>query len=69
MILHYLGLDHIGHVSGPRSPLIPQKLKEMDEVIRKIHQQFSTNDTAIIICGDHGIVTYFSKDNYDIVFT
>ncbi|XP_046445872.1 GPI ethanolamine phosphate transferase 2-like isoform X2 [Daphnia pulex] len=55
MILHYLGLDHIGHVSGPRSPLIPQKLKEMDEVIRKIHQQFSTNDTAIIICGDHGM--------------
>ena len=27
LILHYLGLDHIGHVSGPRSPLVrPEKM-------------------------------------------
>lgn len=37
MILHYLGLDHIGHVHGPFSPLIKTKLKEMDNVIAKIH--------------------------------
>ena len=36
MILHYLGLDHIGHVHGPFSPLIKTKLKEMDNVIAKI---------------------------------
>lgn len=36
MILHYLGLDHIGHVHGPFSPLIKTKLKEMDSVIAKI---------------------------------
>lgn len=54
MILHYLGLDHIGHVSGPRSPLVPVKLREMDDVIKKIHQRFITKETAIIICGDHG---------------
>ena len=55
MILHYLGLDHIGHVSGPRSPLIPAKLKEMDDVIHKIYDQFKGSDTGIIICGDHGM--------------
>ncbi|CAL8301634.1 unnamed protein product [Arctogadus glacialis] len=37
LILHYLGLDHIGHVSGPRSPLVRPKLLEMDDVLKKIH--------------------------------
>jgi len=55
MILHYLGLDHIGHISGPRSPLVPEKLKEMDNVIKKIHNQFQHSENAIVICGDHGI--------------
>lgn len=39
MILHYLGLDHIGHVEGPYSPKIPTKLREMDAVIKQIHSQ------------------------------
>ncbi len=38
MILHYLGLDHIGHLAGPRSPLVKPKLLEMDGVIHKIYQ-------------------------------
>lgn len=58
MILHYLGLDHIGHVSGPRSLLVPAKLREMDDVIKKIHQQFIEKNTAIIVCGDHGILVH-----------
>lgn len=37
MILHYLGLDHIGHTAGPRSPLIPSKLCEMDNIIKQIY--------------------------------
>lgn len=37
LILHYLGLDHIGHTSGPGSPLIGRKLSEMDGVLAKIH--------------------------------
>ena len=54
MILHYLGLDHIGHISGPRSSLVPLKLSEMDQVIQKIHKQLP-DQSAIIICGDHGM--------------
>lgn len=37
LILHYLGLDHIGHISGPSSPLIGRKLSEMDGILVKIH--------------------------------
>ncbi|KAM4049351.1 GPI ethanolamine phosphate transferase 2 isoform 3-T5 [Anomaloglossus baeobatrachus] len=37
LILHYLGLDHIGHLTGPHSHLIGPKLYEMDLVLKKIH--------------------------------
>lgn len=37
MILHYLGLDHIGHVMGPRNHLVHLKLHEMDEVVRVVY--------------------------------
>ena len=37
MILHYLGMDNIGHVEGPTSWTIHMKLREMDAVIEKIH--------------------------------
>jgi hypothetical protein len=33
LILHYLGLDHIGHLLGPRSPRMREKLAEMDGVL------------------------------------
>nr|XP_033197814.1 GPI ethanolamine phosphate transferase 2 [Bombus vancouverensis nearcticus] len=60
MILHYLGLDHIGHVHGPFSPLIKTKLKEMDSVIAEIQikvQEWNQNNdsTLFIVCGDHGM--------------
>lgn len=37
LILHYVGLDHIGHLEGPMSPLIGPKLREMDSVVKNIH--------------------------------
>lgn len=37
MVLHYLGLDHIGHIEGPKSSLAPPKLREMDDVISRLH--------------------------------
>ena len=57
MILHYLGLDHIGHISGPKSHLVPLKLKEMDDVIRKIHEAMKNKNAAIVVCGDHGNIS------------
>ncbi|EIE83461.1 hypothetical protein RO3G_08166 [Rhizopus delemar RA 99-880] len=66
-ILHYLGLDHVGHLGGPESPLMLPKQKEMDEAIESIYEIISTQDaeslandpkakgTLIVICGDHGM--------------
>lgn len=39
MILHYLGLDHIGHLYGPQSPLVKPKLQEMDKIIEEISKK------------------------------
>ncbi|XP_044263599.1 GPI ethanolamine phosphate transferase 2 [Tribolium madens] len=51
MILHYLGLDHIGHVYGPKSPLILTKLKEMDSILREIYR----TNAILMVTGDHGM--------------
>nr|XP_018896552.1 PREDICTED: GPI ethanolamine phosphate transferase 2 [Bemisia tabaci] len=61
LILHYLGLDHIGHVHGAFSDLIPEKLKEMDYVFQLIHDHLTEKrrktkkSFLMILCGDHGM--------------
>ncbi|XP_026568506.1 GPI ethanolamine phosphate transferase 2 isoform X1 [Pseudonaja textilis] len=62
LILHYLGLDHIGHLSGPNSPLIGPKLSEMDNIISKIHKSLLSKElekgtlpNLLVVCGDHGM--------------
>ncbi|XP_014644284.1 PREDICTED: GPI ethanolamine phosphate transferase 2 isoform X3 [Ceratotherium simum simum] len=61
LILHYLGLDHIGHVSGPSSPLIGRKLSEMDSILMKIHTSLLSEEretllpNLLVLCGDHGM--------------
>ncbi|XP_048043956.1 GPI ethanolamine phosphate transferase 2 isoform X2 [Megalobrama amblycephala] len=61
LILHYLGLDHIGHISGPHSSLIGPKLMEMDDVIKKIHTSLISKESEgtlpnlLVLCGDHGM--------------
>ncbi|XP_064605892.1 GPI ethanolamine phosphate transferase 2-like [Liolophura sinensis] len=61
MILHYLGLDHIGHLAGPKSPLVKPKLREMDQVVENIHRSLmqqmteGQGDSLLLLCGDHGM--------------
>lgn len=61
LILHYLGLDHIGHISGPSSPLIGPKLSEMDSILMKIHTSLLSEErgallpSLLALCGDHGM--------------
>nr|XP_034835508.1 GPI ethanolamine phosphate transferase 2 [Maniola hyperantus] len=57
LVLHYLGLDHIGHLEGARSPKIKPKLLEMDDVVKKIYTAMKTWDRTgvLFICGDHGM--------------
>ncbi|XP_052196246.1 GPI ethanolamine phosphate transferase 2 isoform X2 [Diospyros lotus] len=61
LILHYLGLDHVGHIGGRSCLLMGPKLKEMDEVIKLIHlssSQSQDNDqgrTLLMVVSDHGM--------------
>ncbi|KAH7348158.1 alkaline-phosphatase-like protein [Pyrenochaeta sp. MPI-SDFR-AT-0127] len=59
MILHYLGLDHIGHKAGPKSPNMIPKQKEMDDMVRTIYSAIENEDhltnTLFVLCGDHGM--------------
>ncbi|KAH3900566.1 related to GPI ethanolamine phosphate transferase 2 [Saccharomycodes ludwigii] len=54
IILHYLGLDHIGHKGGANSVHMLPKQGEMDEIIQKIYDK-TDEDTLIVIMGDHGM--------------
>lgn len=61
LVFHYLGLDHIGHLEGPQSPLMPAKLTEMDDVIRRTYEtvraqvEAGAPPTLLVVCSDHGM--------------
>ncbi|MCJ1385910.1 major facilitator super transporter protein, partial [Xylographa soralifera] len=59
MIMHYLGLDHIGHKSGPQSLHMIPKHHEMDSIVEQIFQALQTKShlksTLLVLCGDHGM--------------
>uniref|UniRef100_A0A1I8J442 GPI ethanolamine phosphate transferase 2 n=1 Tax=Macrostomum lignano TaxID=282301 RepID=A0A1I8J442_9PLAT len=57
LILHYLGLDHIGHIEGPNSRLVPDKLAEMDAVVESIVTALSSQpvDWLLVVTSDHGM--------------
>lgn len=59
MVMHYLGLDHIGHKAGPRSPYMLPKQQEMDDIVRKIYTAIETQphleSTLFVLAGDHGM--------------
>ncbi|KAK3073536.1 major facilitator super transporter protein, partial [Teratosphaeriaceae sp. CCFEE 6253] len=59
MILHYLGLDHIGHKTGPQGPSMLPKQREMDGIVRMIYEAMQTEpqhvNTLLVLAGDHGM--------------
>lgn len=59
MIMHYLGLDHIGHKTGPRGPDMPAKQQEMDGIVRQIYTALETEvhlrSALLVLLGDHGM--------------
>ncbi|KAK3897294.1 GPI ethanolamine phosphate transferase 2, partial [Staphylotrichum tortipilum] len=59
LVLHYLGLDHIGHKGGPKSPHMVVKQREMDGIVRQIYTAIEAEDhlhsTIFVVCGDHGM--------------
>ncbi len=57
MVLHYLGLDHIGHGHGYYSPLTGDKLLEMDQVVERIYASLEASNISalLVVTGDHGM--------------
>ncbi|KAI5970473.1 LAS21 [Candida margitis] len=56
LILHYLGLDHIGHKGGPSSTFMKPKQAEMDSVLKRLYKYTEQHqDTLIVVMGDHGM--------------
>lgn len=56
LILHYLGLDHIGHKGGPHSTFMKPKQAEMDLILQRLYNYTEKNqDTLIVFMGDHGM--------------
>ncbi|RHY25640.1 hypothetical protein DYB32_008185 [Aphanomyces invadans] len=69
LVLHYLGVDHVGHLHGPHSSSMRHKLGEMDAVLQMIHHAIQKQDairqqdttpsqkslpTLLVLCSDHG---------------
>ncbi|KAK1062769.1 major facilitator super transporter protein [Friedmanniomyces endolithicus] len=59
MILHFLGLDHIGHKTGPQGVNMLPKQREMDDIVKMIYEAMETEthleDTLLVLAGDHGM--------------
>ncbi|EED12545.1 transferase (Gpi7), putative [Talaromyces stipitatus ATCC 10500] len=59
MVLHYLGLDHIGHKAGPKSSHMIPKQREMDGIVENIYNAMLSEShlesTLLVLCGDHGM--------------
>ncbi|CAD5209762.1 unnamed protein product [Bursaphelenchus xylophilus] len=54
LIAHFLGVDHCGHRYGPEHAEMKRKLKEMDDVIRRLVDAID-DDTILFVFGDHGM--------------
>lgn len=59
MVLHFLGLDHIGHKTGPKGPNMPGKQLEMDSIVETIYKSMEDYDhlqsSLLVLLGDHGM--------------
>lgn len=58
LILHYLGVDHIGHShGGASSRLMKSKLLEMDDVLERVVEfvRASNDSYILVLTGDHGM--------------
>ncbi|GAP90622.2 putative GPI ethanolamine phosphate transferase [Rosellinia necatrix] len=62
LVLHYLGLDCIAHVGGPRSAHMRPKQLEMDAVVRDIYAALARaphmRDALLVLLGDHGMTAH-----------
>lgn len=57
VVVHFLGVDHVGHTYGPHNEHMDAKLKQMDSALQAVLERLDESDechTALIF-GDHGM--------------
>ncbi|THH04683.1 hypothetical protein EW145_g5336 [Phellinidium pouzarii] len=54
IVTHFLGVDHVGHRVGPDHPSMKTKLRQMDDVLRRVVDLLE-DDTLLVVLGDHGM--------------
>lgn len=60
-ILHYLGVDHVGHQLGPASARMGEKLTEMSQTFEQVVKRVRIQDitratrTLVVLLSDHGM--------------
>jgi GPI ethanolamine phosphate transferase 3 subunit O len=54
IIGHYLGVDHAGHRYGPDHPAMTEKLRQMEDVFRRMIEALD-DETLLVVMGDHGM--------------
>lgn len=57
LIVHFLGVDHVGHTYGPHNQHMDAKLRQMDDALAEILDRLdaSMECHAALIMGDHGM--------------
>ena len=61
MVVHFLGVDHVGHTYGPHNQHMDAKLRQMDEALSRVldrleeEEEDSAGCHATFIFGDHGM--------------
>lgn len=56
IISHFLGIDHCGHMYGPRSPAMATKLADMNDVVTgTLAMLEQEKETIFVAFGDHGM--------------
>lgn len=58
LIVHFLGVDHVGHTYGPNNVHMDAKLKAMDSILETVLETVDSHDDschAVLIFGDHGM--------------
>lgn len=58
-LVHYEGVDHMGHVYGPNSPQVDKAIQQVDhaigEIVAALKQDGTYDKTDLIIVSDHGM--------------
>ena len=59
LVAHCLGVDHVGHRYGPKHPVMPAKLTEMNNLIQQI-VNYMDPFSLLLVMGDHGMTRRYS---------